>query len=334
MKKILITGASGFIGSFLVEEALNKGYEVYAGVRSTSNRQFLNDPRLHFFELDFSNKNNLEERLTAFTKSNGKLDFIIHGAGITRARHKPDFTKVNFINTKNFIESLQNSDCKPEKFIFLSTLATYGPGDPVSMKPIKSNDTKRPLSLYGKSKLMAEEFIIAQNNFPYVIIQPTAVYGPRDKDFLSYFKMMKTGLEPDISPKKQHLSLIYVKDLTKIIIRILESPSINKSYIISDGESYQNKDLSFHIKKTLNKRTIAFHVPTLLMKNGVYIIENICRLGGRFPFLNSGKINEMTSLNWLCDISSIRDELQFSPSYDLEHGIKETVNWYVSNNWL
>src|SRR5689334_1325311 len=108
-KKVLITGASGFIGSFLVEEALKQGYEVYAGIRKSSSRQYLQQPELNFVELDFSRPPVLLNQLKELIATTGGVDYIIHNAGITQANTLNDFHTVNFHYTQYLIEAVKAS---------------------------------------------------------------------------------------------------------------------------------------------------------------------------------------------------------------------------------
>lgn len=211
MKTILITGASGFIGSFLVEEALNKGYTVFAGVRTSSDKTFLKKEKVCLFEMDFSDKNKLKVKFQEYKRFFGIFDYVIHNAGVTKTLHKQDFDVINYQYTKNFIEALTEGNCIPTKFVYISSLAAYGPGNENTMLPIKDTDTPSPVSLYGKSKLKAEKYIKSQSNIPYVILRPTGVYGPREKDYYVMYKMLDKGIETYIGTSKQALSFIYVK---------------------------------------------------------------------------------------------------------------------------
>ncbi|MCX6290139.1 MAG: NAD(P)-dependent oxidoreductase, partial [Bacteroidetes bacterium] len=211
MKKILITGASGFIGSSLIEEGLKRGYEMHAGVRKSSSRKYLADERIRFFELDFTDEKKLEQQFSDFSKANGKFDFIIHNAGLTKAKKIQDYFTVNSVYTKNFVDALMASGNVPSKFIYMSSLAAFGPG--VTQDPIRHTDEPRPVTSYGKSKLESENYLRSLNDFPYIIIRPTAVYGPRDRDVYILLKMLKSNVEAYIGFGKQVLSFVYVKDL-------------------------------------------------------------------------------------------------------------------------
>ena len=117
-KKILITGASGFIGSAIVARALEEGYETWAGVRSISSKDMLQDERINFIELNYTDTNKLTEELIAFDNQHGKLDAIVHVAGITKALNKDDFEKINYGYTKNFVDALVKANMVPKTFVF------------------------------------------------------------------------------------------------------------------------------------------------------------------------------------------------------------------------
>ncbi|OFX81441.1 MAG: NAD-dependent dehydratase [Bacteroidetes bacterium GWE2_29_8] len=334
MKKILITGASGFIGSFLVEEALSQGYIVYAGIRRSSSKDYLTNTDINFIELNFSNKNVLKEKLTYYKNEIGQFDYIIHNAGITKSNNKRDFEKVNYQNTKNFIEALIETNTTPEKFIYISSLAAYGPGNEQTMLPVTETDTPNPITLYGKSKLNAELFIKSLNNFPYLIFRPTGVYGPREKDYFVMYKMINQHMETYIGTPYQNITFIYVKDLVHLIINATMSSITQKSYFVTDGNKYTTKEFSEIVKQKLNKRTIQLVFPKQIVKPIAYFLENIFAIIGKTPTLNSEKYKEISCKNWLCDSNAIVNDFGFKAKYDLKKGIEETIEWCKTNKWL
>ena len=169
MKKVLITGASGFIGSFIVEEALRKGMETWAVVRRTSSRKYLQDDRIHFIELDFSSVDKLKEQL-----SGHQFDYVVHAAGVTKCLNKEDFFRVNRDGTRNFVEALQALNQPLERFVFLSSLSIFGAiREQQPYKEIEPTDTPKPNTAYGQSKLKAEAML--PDDFPYIILRPTGV---------------------------------------------------------------------------------------------------------------------------------------------------------------
>ena len=330
MKKILITGSSGFIGSYLVEEALANNYEVYAGIRKNSSTQYLRDTRIKFIEFDFSNKDGLDNTIS----ESPYFEYIIHNAGLTKAFRKHDYHTTNFQYTRNFIEALADQKKVPEKFIFMSSLASYGPGNPATMEPIKISDIQKPVTSYGKSKLEAEKYISGLPEFPYVIIRPTAVYGPREKDLLTVFRLINNHVEFLIGRKTQHLTFLYVKDLAKLVFQVIDSEIVNKGYFVSDGNVYDSKRLGQIIGEALGKKTIRIQVPVSLARLIAAFVEGTKYVTGKQSILNLEKINELECVNWQCDVQPIIEDFDFKPDYDLSTGIRETADWYKKNKWL
>jgi dihydroflavonol-4-reductase len=164
MKKILITGASGFVGSFLVAEALERGLEVHAGVRKTSSRKYLQDDRIHFFEVNFTDIEGMAQRMKA-----QQFDYIIHNAGIVGAPKREDYFRVNCEYTKNFVQAIEQADLELKKFTYTSSLAAYGPASNEDLNDfVKETDIPKPITAYGESKLKAEQFLKKQDDLPCI----------------------------------------------------------------------------------------------------------------------------------------------------------------------
>ncbi|MEI8005243.1 MAG: NAD(P)-dependent oxidoreductase, partial [Bacteroidota bacterium] len=277
MGNILITGSSGFIGSFLVEEALKRDLTVYAGIRKSSSKKYLQDPRILFAEIDFTNKESIKEFLLKKKQEGVVFDYIIHNAGLTKARKKEDFYLVNYTVTRNFAEALIESGTLPKKFVYTSSLAAFGPGDEVSMKPVMLGDTPKPVDEYGKSKLEAEKYLKSVTEFPWLIIRPSGVYGPRETDYFVYFQTISRGMEPYIGSRPQILTFIYVRDLVRLILDAVLSDISGRSYFVTDGKEYTSREFAAITKKHLNKKTLSFTVPAGLV-GGIAFAINPCQI--------------------------------------------------------
>jgi len=334
MKNILITGASGFIGSFLVEEGLKQGFQVYAGIRKSSSREYLRDPRIQFIEFDFENRGKLVDTLNDCKRNKVRFEYIVHNAGLTKAKKKEDFYNVNCRNTIHFIEALAETGMVPEKFVFVSSLAAFGPGNPDTGEPVHLNDKPMPIELYGKSKLDAENYITSLKDFPWLIVRPTGVYGPKEKDYYVFFQTINRGMEPYIGFKKQILTFIYVRDLVRVIYLALASSFVHKAWFVSDGKEYPSELFAEITKKALGKKTIRFTVPLFIVRAIATIGENVAGLWGSIPTLNTDKYNVLSSTNWRCEVEPLEKDFAFKAEYDLEKGVAETLAWYKKEGWI
>jgi len=329
-QKILITGASGFVGGFLVEEALNRDLDVYAAIRSTSNKQYLTDARINFIYLDFEN---IEGLASEFTKHN--FDYFIHNAGITKTPKKEEYFKVNAEYLNNIIQALELSKIPLKKLTFVSSLAAYGPAEYTSSGIVKDDSTPHPVTNYGRSKLKGEGYLKAQQSIPYIIIRPTAVYGPREKDLFTVYKLLNKGLDLSVGLEDQQLTFIYVKDLVRVILDSTFAHKKNVAYFATDLRVHTSTSFNKAIQKALgDRRALKIKLPITVVKVLGYASEKIAGLFGNYPALNVEKVNELEANSWICDSDPLVKDLNYKPQYDLERGLEESIAWYKNNNWL
>ena len=334
-KKVLVTGASGFIGSFLVEGGLDRGMQTWAGVRKTSSRAFLQDRRIQFAELNFGDRQQLKEQLAAHKLEHDGWDYIIHCAGVTKCLHKEDFDKGNYQATVNFVDVLKELNMVPERFLYISSLSIFGPIHEETYEPITEKDEAQPNTAYGKSKLKSEQFLQSLTGFPYVIYRPTGVYGPRERDYFLMAQSIKQHVDFAAGFKRQDITFIYVKDLVQAVYLGIKPEALYRAYFVSDGQVYESRTFSDLLQKELgNPWLLRIKCPLFLLNGISTVAEFVAKCLGKTSTLNRDKYNIMKQRNWRCDISPIMDELGFCPEYLLERGVKETVAWYKKEGWL
>lgn len=334
--KVLITGASGFIGGFLVDKALEKGYEVWAGIRRGSNLERLQDERIRFIDLNYSDPAVLKQQIISFTEKNGMWEYVIHNAGITKTLHKKDFFKVNAENTHHLIEALAASNKRPEKFLLMSSLSSYGTGDEKGFRPIRLDDPQRPNTIYGESKLAAENYVRQQTYFPYVILRPTGVYGPGDRDYFMEIKSIRSGFDFTVGMTPQRITFIYVKDLARVAFLALENDAVlNKHYFVADGDIHTDASFARMIQDILGKKyVLRSRIPTGLVYIACQCSEAIGKLIKKPMTLNGDKYKILKQRNWICDITPLQNDLDFKPEYPLRKGLEETIESYRREGWL
>lgn len=335
MASIFITGASGFIGSFIIEEALSRGFDVWAGIRQTSNRAYLKDPRIHLMITDFSNSTRLSQSLSSHKEEYGPFDYIVHCAGVTKCIDKHDFDNVNFHQTQLLADTLKALEMVPKQFIYISTLSIFGPIHEKDYTPICENDTPIPNTAYGISKWKSECYLQGLTNFPYVFIRPTGVYGPREKDYFLMAKSIKQHVDFSVGYRHQDLTFVYVKDIVKVIFLCIEHNVRRRAYFVTDGGVYPSRTFSDLIQKEMG-HPFVIHIkcPLIILKFVSLLAEFISAITHRSSTLNSDKYKIMKQRNWRCDMTPTKEELGFVPDYDLKRGVAETIAWYKEKGWL
>lgn len=335
--KILITGASGFIGSYMVERALAEGMETFAGVRATSSRRYLQDERISFVNLDLENEEHLSATLREHALQHGAWDAVIHCAGATKVRQPSDFYRINTEGTRHLATALVRTGALREggRLVFISSLSVLGALHEKDGAPFRSADEPCPNTAYGASKLQAEAALREVEGLNYVVLRPTGVYGPRESDYYLMFKSVSRHIDLSIGKEVQHLSFIYVSDLVDAAFSALERGGVGESYILSEPRSYTSEEFCAILQEVLGvKRMVRVRVPRR-------VVGVLCRWGerwgrwrGKMLALNADKYHILTQRNWACNVSHARLGLNFEARVDLREGCRRAARWYKEKGWL
>lgn len=247
-----------------------------------------------------------------------------------------DFYRINTDGTKNLVSALILLDMPLKKFVDLSSLSIYGPvREQQPYTEILDTDTPQPNTAYGKSKLLSEQYLDSLNDFPFVVLRPTGVYGPRERDYFMMAKSIKLHTDFAVGYKPQDLTFVFVLDVVQAVFLAMEKGMPGRKYFISDGNVYSSRAFSDLIRRELgNPWLIRIKAPIWLLRIITMICDRIGRLTGKVSALNNDKYNIMRQRNWRCDITPAINELGYRPQYNLERGVKIAMKWYRDNGWL
>ena len=325
--KVFMTGATGFVGSFLADLLLQSKYDVRCLVRGESNLRWIADLDVDCYYGSLYDENSLIRGMEG-------CDLIFHVAGVTKARTEEEYFQGNYEGTKKVIDAALKHKKKILRFVHVSSQAAVGPSP--TLIPIDETHIANPLTYYGKSKWAAEEYVRSViGKLPITIVRPPAVYGPRDTDILEFFRTVKFGLIPQLGGADKYLSLIHVKDLVRgIVIASEHEKSIGETYFITSPKPYSWEEISRITLNILQKKGFRVPVPVPLIKTVAAISEGIASFTKKPALVNKQKVIEMEQDFWTCSPDKAKKELGFAAEIGLENGIRETLIWYKEQKWL
>jgi len=327
MRRVLVTGASGFVGGHVVHALRARGMVVRCLVRRSSRLDFIRPSAPELAIGDMLQPGTIEAALE-------DVDGVVHCAGLTRAPCRAAYFRINEDGSRNLY-----AVCKPRadriaKIVHISSLAAFGPSN--DGMPISEESAPRPIGDYGESKLAGQRIAEAcMAELPVSIIVPPAVYGPNDVDFLVYFKFAAHGIVPLVGKSARYLSLIYAKDLAEAVVDALrDDRAAGRSYLVDDGIIHTWTSLADTIGRAMRRAPRRLYVPIAPLRCLGIIGDVQARLTGRARLINSQTVRDFLQKAWTCSSQRIHDDLGFHPQYTLERGIAETLRWYVDNSWL
>jgi dihydroflavonol-4-reductase len=325
--RILITGATGFIGSHLAEMLHSKGHELLCLTRRGSNKEWIKHLPIDYIEADYSN-------LDALKNAVRDVDYIYHSAGVTKSKTKAAYFEGNYIATKNLLQAVLIENPGLKRFVQISSGAAVGPS--VNREPVDEKTPFHPITTYGISKMKAEEECIRlMNKLPITIVRPPAVYGPRDKDVFKFFNTINKGLQPMIGFKDTWVSLIHVIDLVNGIILAGENPNaIGQTYFISSERYYNWKELGQLTAQIIKKKVIRLRIPRTVIYSIAVVAEVFSFFSSKPALINIEKAKDMVQEAWIFSIEKAKKELKFQETLTIENGIRDTVDWYFKQGWL
>jgi nucleoside-diphosphate-sugar epimerase len=326
--KVLLTGATGFVGSHVLDRLCAKGIQTVILLRNTSNTQFISR-HLDKIELRYGAVTDPESVSNAL----GDVTHVVHCAGLTKALKAADFYQVNHIGTRVVVEAVNRHTGQVQRLLHVSSLAAAGPVKPGERA--HESDPPRPVSHYGKSKLAAELEVKQNCKVEFVILRPPAVYGPRDEGFLPLFRTITRHVRPVLWGGIKELSLVFAHDLADAIVTCLLHPAAaGKTYFIANPEIVPTERFTSQIAKHLNTWTVSVPLPVPVLLPMFAMLELVSLLTGHATIMTSQKYAELRAPAWVCDPTRAQTELGITCPTTLETGVALTIDWYRQQGWL
>jgi Nucleoside-diphosphate-sugar epimerases len=326
--RIAVTGGTGFVGSHVVELLLGRGYEVSCLVLPDEGRLWLEGSSARFFEGSVTDRSSLAPFLAGCSA-------IVNIAGLTRAWNEEGFLAVNRDGAVNLVEAALSLPDGPRQIISMSSEAAMGP-TAEGAKSLES-DPLRPLTPYGRSKAALEAALApydAGGRMRCTFIRAPGVYGPRDRDFLQYFKLVKKGLRVIVG-ERNVMSLVYVKSLAEAIASCIGNPkAYGQAFFVADSGEYDWDDFSSMVEAALGKKTLRVQVPEWFVSVAATACEVAKPLCKRPPLLDRNKLLEMRQHRWVLSTAKAESLLGFKPVATTADALAETGRWYAERGWI
>ncbi len=326
-KIAVVTGASGFVGSHLVDLLIEKDYEVRCITRKTSNLRWLEGKLIKNYSCGLFDEEGLKVALK-------DANILYHVAGVVKSKTKEGYYKGNVKTTRNLLAVLLDVNPDIERVVIVSSQVACGPSS--GGNAITENSKPQPITTYGRSKLAQEELAKEySSNLPITIVRPSSVYGERDTEIYLIFRSYKRGLMILIGFDKKEVSLIHVKDLVDgIYLASINAKAINQTYFISSKEYYNWKQLGEVIGRVMDKKAFTLKIPHPVGYLIAATAQFFALFSTKAATLNLEKAKDFVQNHWTCDITKAENELGFKPQVSLDEGIKRTIEWYREVNWL
>jgi nucleoside-diphosphate-sugar epimerase len=316
--RVLITGATGFVGSHFAQAFVEAGYEVRVGARASSDLRWISDLDTERVPLDLSGSPKDLDRAVQ------NVDIVVHAAGITRARRAEDYHSVNAGGTDKLAAAALRAGVR--RFALISSLAARGPDSTAK--------GDHPESAYGRSKLEAEEHLLAlDDRMEAVVLRPAAVYGPRDTDLLPLFRMARAGWLP-VPSGAASLQPVYAEDVARAALAAAREPVGFGPFPVAESRHYRWPDVVVGLEKAFGRPIRAVRLPAAAFVVAGRAAEWAARPFSAVPIFDERRGRDVALNAWTCDVSGTEEALGWRAEVSLSEGLERTARWYGQVGWL
>ena len=324
--RVAVTGGSGFIGAHLVAALAARGDRVRCLLRPASDRSRLPAEVEQVVATDLADAAALERLVRG-------CDAVVHLAGLTRSWTPRELYRVNRDGTAALCAALARAHPAVGQLILVSSQAAAGPSCPG--RPRREEDPPAPVTAYGRSKLAAERVRLRHPALPVTVIRPPAVYGPGDRDIFAYFRLVRTGVRPELVPAGR-LSMVYVGNLLDALLLALERPQHagQRIYHVADRGVVTMSEVAQWIAAAYGRPTWRLPVPQAALAVAGLPLAAAGRLARRDLLLSRDKLREIAQPAWVLATCRIQAELGYQPRISTRDGIRHTAQWYLAHGWL
>jgi len=326
--RVLVSGASGFLGSHVAEQLKELGHEVVCLVRKTSDTRFLRELGAELAVGSVDAPETLPDAMS-------KVGAVVHCAGLVKARNMAEFDRVHKQGTVALARAAIAHAPGLTRFVHVSTAGVMGLGRKDAKHLV--TDAPNPVTSYGKSKLSAEVALLElKDELPITIIRPPAIYGPRDREILAFFQMIRrTRMAFRMGTSMQSVSMIYASDCARACVQAIfaKVPS-GSTYFVDDGYVYTYEDMTHAIAAAYGVGLLgAPSLPVPVVRVAAFASETFGRLTNRVMMFTRDKLPELLAEHFVVDSSSARRDLDWEPRVPFAEGAKLTAKWYRDNGW-
>lgn len=323
----VVTGATGFVGSHLVDLLLEKKYNVKCLVRKTSDLKWLKGKNIEIIECSLTDNEGLKNVFK-------DADYIYHVAGVVKSKTKQGYFDGNVETTKVMLEAATEYKDRIKKFLIVSSQTASGPS--IDGIPVNENMECKPITTYGKSKFLQERTALTYTDkLPITICRAPAIYGERDTEIFIFFQTFSKGLMTYIGMKDKSVSLLHVSDLVEgLYLAAISDKSNGEIYFISSEKYYTWKDVKEVTAKVMKKKPVSIKIPHFIVYTIAAIAQFFALFSSKPATLNIEKAKDITRAAWTCDTRKAMNDLGYRQKYSLEDGISKTVAWYKEMKWI